>query len=257
MTVITLTSDWGLKDHYLAVIKGNILSQVPDAEIIDITHEIPPFNLRQASFILRNAYKSFPEGTIHIIALNTIETKDQSHMVAYIEGQYFIGTDNGIFSLIFDRMPDKMVELEIFQDSGLFTFATRDRFIKAAAHLANGKPIEELGQEKHDWERQMHFEPVTTDDAIRGMIIYIDNFENVITNITEKVFLKLRKHRKFTVEVRGEKIQKISKSYLDVPVGEIVALFGSTGHLEIAINQGNASGLLGLNIDDPVSIRFE
>jgi hypothetical protein len=257
MTVITLTSDWGLKDHYLAVVKGIILCQIPDAQIVDISHEIPPFNLRQASFILRNAYKSFPEGTIHIIAMNTIETKDQPHTAALMDGHYFIGTDNGIFSLIFDRMPDKMVELEIFQDSNLFTFATRDRFIKAAAHLAHGMPIEELGKLKEDWESQMHFEPVITDDSIRGMIIYIDNFENVITNITEKTFLKLRKHRKFSIEVRGEKINKISKSYLDVPNGEIVALFGSTGNLEIAINQGNASGLLGLNIDDPVSIKFE
>lgn len=256
MPVITLTSDWGQKDHYLAAVKGVILGKLPEARIVDISHQISPFNLKEASFILRNVYKEFPAGTIHIIAVNTTESDDNPHTVVFIHDQYFIGTDNGIFSLIFDDMPEKMVELDIPQDSDLFTFATRDRFIKAAIHLAEGGEIEKLGNKKENWEKQMHFNPVVTDNEIRGLVIYIDNYENVITNITQKYFKEIGKGRKFMIECRGEKIRKISMSYLDVPVGEIVTLFGSTGHLEIALNQGNASSLLGLYSNDPVRIEF-
>ena len=256
MAVITLTSDWGHKDHYLGAVKGNILSKLPDATIVDISHEISPFDLKEASFILRNVYQDFPPGTIHIIALNTTESGDHPHTIVYIHEQYFIGTDNGIFSLIFDEMPDKMVELDILQDSGLFTFATRDRFVKAAVHLAEGKKMEDLGAKKEGWEKQTLFNPVVSGNEIRGLVIYIDNYENVITNITEKMFLDVQKGRKFIIEYRGETLRRISKSYFDVPVGEIVALFGSTGHLEIALNQGNASSLLGLYLNDPVRIEF-
>ncbi len=256
MAVITLTSDWGHKDHYLGAVKGNILSKLPDVTIVDISHEISPFNLKEASFILRNVYQDFPPGTIHIIALNTTESGGNPHTIVYIHEQYFIGTDNGIFSLIFDEMPDKMVELDILQDSGLFTFATRDRFVKAAVHLAEGKKMEDLGAKKEGWEKQTLFNPVVSGNEIRGLVIYIDNYENVITNITEKMFLDVQKGRKFIIEYRGETLRRISKSYLDVPVGEIVALFGSTSHLEIALNQGNASSLLGLYLNDPVRIEF-
>lgn len=256
MPIITLTSDWGFKDHYLAAVKGSLLRQLPGAVIVDISHEIPAFSLRQASFIVRNSYRNFPEGTIHILAVNTIESKDQPHMAALIDGHYFIGTDNGIFSLIFDHLPDKMVELDVLQETDHFTFATRDRFVKAAVHLANGNDIAELGELKENWEMQSHFQPVVSGDSIRGIVIYIDNYENVITNITWEQFREIRKGRKFRIECRAGSITKLSQSYLDVPVGEVLALFGTTGYLEIAINQGNAASLLGLQLDDLVSITF-
>ena len=256
MPIITLTSDWGWKDHYLGAVKGSILKHLPGATIIDISHDVPPFSLKQASFILRNSYRNFPEGTIHIIAVNTIESKDQPHMAAQIDGHFFIGTDNGIFSLVFDHLPEKMVELDVVQDSDHFTFATRDRFVKAAVHLAEGKPIDSLGEVKEKWESLSHFKPVVSGDTMRGMVIYVDHYENVITNITLEAFREIRKGRKFVIECRGETITRLSESYLDVPVGDVVALFGTTGHLEIAINQGNAGGLLGLSSDDPVSITF-
>ena len=254
--IITLTSDWGLKDHYLAVIKGAILTRLPGVSIVDISHNIKPFNLKEASYIIRNSFRNFPKGTIHIISINTEETLTFPHTVAYAEGHYFIGTDNGIFSLIFDEKPEKMVEITIPQDSDLFTFSTRDRFVKAAVHIAEGKPMSELGPERSAWSVQTLFRPAVSDNVIKGMVIYIDNYENVITNITEKIFMQVRKGRKFIVEFRGEQIEEISKAYMDVPVGEIVALFGSTGYLEIALNQGNASSLLGLYMNDPVRVEF-
>lgn len=256
MPIITLTSDWGLRDHYLAAVKGALLSRLPEALIVDITHQVAPFSLREASFIIRNSYRNFPEGTIHIIAIRSEETKDFVHTALEYDGHFFIGADNGIFSLIFDSKPDRMVEVNLPQDSGQFTFSTRDRFVEAAVFLAGGEPLEKLGRAKDTWIEQSHFRPVVSGNVIRGMVIYVDNYENVITNITRELFDKVGRGRQFTIEFRREQLSRLAASYQDVPEGEIAALFGSTGHLEIAVNYGNASGLLGLYVDGMVRIEF-
>jgi len=256
MPIITLTSDWGLKDHYLAVVKGTILNRIPNATVVDISHDIPPFNLKQASFIIKNAYHHFPAGTIHIIALNTIATDGSPHVVVANDGQYFIGADSGIFSLIFDHFPDAIVELNMEIAGDRPTFTTPDLFVEAAIHLAQGKKIDKLGDTRSEWFQQLLFKPAVSGNIMKGIVIYIDNYENVITNITQKIFDETRNGRRFTIEFRGHEIHEISNSYLDVNPSEILALFGSTGHLEVAITQGNASSLLGLRPDDPVSIHF-
>lgn len=259
MSIITLTSDWGIKDHYLAISKGSILSKIPDATIIDISHQIPPFNIHQASFIIRNTYKSFPPGSIHIVSINTDASIESPHIAIFHNGHYFIGADNGIFSLIFDEKPEKIIELEIYQDSDYFTFSTRDIFVKTAVHLAQGKDFTELGSPKDALLRKMSFNPVVEKDVIKGKVIYIDGYENVIINVTESLFKEVGKGRKFSIiiKIRGYEINSISKSYQDVPLGEMLAIFGSNGYLEIAINQGNAGSLLGLKNDDIIRIEFE
>lgn len=256
MPIITLTTDWGLRDHYVGAVKGKILSLAPEAQIVDISHELTPFNIEQAAFVLKNCYQSFPEGTIHIIGLNTEESDKFAHTVVKINKHYFIGTDNGIFSMIFSEKPEVIIELDIAQDTDYFTFSTRDRFLKAAIHIMNGKPLEELGNAKKKLNERILFKPVVDKNFIKGMVTYIDNYENLITNITEDLVKEIGKGRTFNVQLRGENIRKINKSYIDVPVGEIVVIFGSNGHLEIAINQGNASSLLGIGISDPIMIEF-
>ena len=256
MGIITLTSDWGLKDHYAGSVRGTIMKQMPEATIIDISHNVPPFNTKEAAFILKNAYPAFPEGTVHIIGVNTEESDLHPHVAVSIHGQYFIGSDNGIFALIFDEEPDQIIELDIVQDSDLFTFSTRDRFVKAAVHLSSGKKITELGNVRKKLTEKIGFKPVIEKDVIKGMVIYVDNYENVITNITRTLFDKTRNNRAFRIVFRGGVIDRISDSYSEVPFGEILALFGTTGHLEIAMNNGTASGLLGLDPDDPVRIEF-
>jgi hypothetical protein len=257
MPIITLTSDWGTRDHYLSAIKGRILSMIPEATLVDISHDIKPFNLRQSSYIIKNSYKTFPEGTIHIVSVNSNETNKFRHTALLIDGHYFIGTDNGLFSLIFDRLPDRMVELKAGTETGTDSFASYSLFVNAATLLAKGEDISSLGEPKKELAQQLHFQPVATEDTIRGIVIYIDNYENVITNITHETFESVGKGRKFTIECRSEQLNRIFHGYQEVPVGEIVALFNQAGHLEIAINQGNASSLLGLYIDHPVSVRFE
>jgi S-adenosylmethionine hydrolase len=258
MAIITLTTDWGLKDHYSGAVKGALLSLIPDITIVDITHEIPTFDIEPASFVIRNCYQNFPKGTIHIIGINTEASIETPHIIALYNGHYFIGADNGIFSLIFREKPEKIIELNITQDSDYFTFSTRDVFIKAACLILKGEKLETLGFEKTTLNELIQLKPVLENNAIKGNVIYIDSYENVITNISEELFREIGKGKRFTISSRsGCQIDKISHAYKDVDPGEKLALFGSSGYLEIAINMGNASSLLGLKMKDSVRIDFE
>lgn len=255
MPIITLTSDWGLKDHYLAAVKGRIKSLLPSADIIDISHEIKPFSLREASFIIRNSYANFPEGTVHLIAVRTESSKKNPHMAALYDGQYFICGDNGLFSLIFDFKPQKLVMLS---DSMVKhpTFSAMDSLVEAGVHLAKGGNIGELGDDRMEWMEKSHLQPVVSGSVIKGIVIYIDNYENVITNITRELFEKVGQGRKFLIECRSEEIRVISQNYSDVGTSDVVALFSHTGNLEIAINHGHASSLLGLYLNDSIRVEF-
>ncbi|PLX10271.1 MAG: hypothetical protein C0598_10755 [Marinilabiliales bacterium] len=257
MGIITITSDWGHTDFYQASVKGMIYKYLPHATIVDISHSITPFDIVEASFIIKNAYKSFPEGSVHIIGIGTEETMTHVHSAIYYDNHYFVGNDNGIFSLIFDHKPEKMVELDILHDSSVNTFSSRDRFVKAAAHLAEGKPIEELGDEKTELETKIPFEPSSDNNGIKGIVTYIDNFENLFTNISFEFFNKMVNGKKFTIGFNSYTVDKISSSYADVRPGEIVAIFASNGMLEIAINKGNAASLLGMKKMSHVYISFE
>lgn len=259
MKIITLTSDWGTKDHYLAQVKGRILKEIPDAVIIDISHQIPPFDLNQASFIFRNSWKSFPEGTIHIIDLMSDASIKTPHALVMLDDQYFIGTDNGFFSLVFDAVPKAIYEIDILQDSDYFTFSARDVFIKAAAHIASGQLPENLGHPIPKLVPRIPFAPVIEANLLIGHVIYVDNYENVITNISEKVFREVGKNRPFTIMFGSSKyfFKQLNTSYKDVPETDVVVLINASGLLEIAISLGNASGLLGLDVEDNIRIEFK
>ena len=209
MSIITLTSDWGLKDHYLAAVKGTILNYLPEARIIDISHNINSFDIEQAAFVIKNSYKSFPQGTIHIIGISTEESDKYPHTVIFYDGHYFIGADTGVFSMIFEKPPDKIYELDIPQDSDYFTFSSRDRFVKAAVHIAKGEKLEELGNKKDSVNQKILFRPVVDKNLIKGLVIYIDEYENIITNISEKLFREIGNNKKFSIMFRGESIKCI------------------------------------------------
>ncbi|MBP6977654.1 MAG: SAM-dependent chlorinase/fluorinase [Lentimicrobiaceae bacterium] len=258
MAVITITSDWGTKDPYLASVKGAILSHLPDVTIVDISHRITPFDLNQASYILRNSYQNFPAGTIHLIGICTEASIETPHTLVVYDGHYFIGADSGIFSLIFDHEPEKIIELDIIQDSDYFTFSERDVFVKVAAHILNGQPLEQLGGKRPMLNRLISFQPVVNGKIIKGKITYVDVYENLISNITHQLFRTVGRGSPFTIRFRNPQyiIRTISTSYSDVPEGEMLAIFGTSGLMEIAMNRGNAGSLLGMNIDDPVRVEF-
>lgn len=257
MAIITLTTDLGSKDFYQAALKGSILSILPTANIVDITHEVPSFNISYAAFVLKNVYHYFPKGTVHLIGIDSVFSENTKYVGLKFHDHYFVGADNGIFSLLFDAKPDEIVELNIMQDLKYLHFPLVDIFVKAAIHLAKGGKLKDIGLPTDGIEERMLLNPVIEKDMIRGSVIYIDTFCNVITNITKELFTKIQRNRDFTLFFRkSETITQLSWHYNEVPEGEKLCLFGISNHLEIAINKGKASGLLGLHLSDIVRIQF-
>lgn len=265
MSIITLTSDMGIKDFYLASIKGSIYKALPDAKIVDVTHHVTPFDIAQAAFIVKNTYPDFPENTIHIISVDPESTANSNHIVIYKEGQYFIGNDNGMFSLIFDEEPDQIWRLTPPANIGSSSFPSKSIFVWAATLLAQGSRLEDIAERTDSIKMRVAFRPVIEPDLIKGTVIFIDGYGNVITNIDKTLFESVKGDRKFILYFRGESygINKISKSYNEVPPGEKLAIFGAGNFLEIAINKGvegsggGANKLFGLKLNDTIRIEFK
>ncbi|MDO3643106.1 MAG: SAM hydrolase/SAM-dependent halogenase family protein [Mucilaginibacter sp.] len=258
MAIITLTTDLGDKDIYQAALKGSILKLLPTVNIVDITNSVAAYNIQQAAFILKNSFHYFPEATVHLIGIDTVFNTETRYLAIKYRNHYFVGADNGIFSLMFDKEPDEIVEINIMQDLKFLHFPLADIFVKAACHLAQGGTLAEIGLPVTDIDKKMTLQPVLEKNLIKGVVIYIDSFQNVITNITKEFFNKVQQNRRFTLSFkRNETINQLSWHYNEVPEGEKLCLFGISDHLEIAINKGNAAGLLGLNLGDSVIIDFE
>lgn len=258
MAIITLTTDLGDKDIYQAALKGSILKLLPTVNIVDITNSVAAYNIQQAAFILKNSFHYFPDATVHLIGIDTVFNTGTRYLAVKYRNHYFVGADNGIFSLMFEKDPDEIVEINIMQDLKFLHFPLADIFVKAACHLAQGGTLDEIGIPVNDIDKKMNLQPVVEKSLIKGVVIYIDSFQNVITNITKEFFNKVQQNRRFTLSFkRNETISQLSWHYNEVPEGEKLCLFGISDHLEIAINKGNAAGLLGLNLGDSVIIDFE
>jgi S-adenosylmethionine hydrolase len=258
MAIITLTTDLGDKDIYQAALKGSIYKLLPAVNIVDITNNVAAFNVQQAAFILKNSFYYFPEDTVHLIGIDTVYNTQTRYLAMRYHNHFFVGADNGIFSLMFDGEPDEIVEINIMQDLKFLHFPLADIFVKAACHLANGGTLAQIGISVSSVENKMNLHPVIEKNLIKGAVIYIDSFQNVITNVTKEFFNRVQQGRRFVLYFkRNETINHLSWHYNEVPEGEKLCLFGISDHLEIAINKGNASGLLGLNLGDSVIIDFQ
>ena len=261
MSIITLTSDLGNKDYYLPSLKANILSQIDNVNIVDISHEIDHFNILQGALVLKNCYKDFPRDTVHIIAIDDELSAENDHVAVYAHGHYFIGADNGFFSILLDDFkPDKIVSLNISQKTDYLTFASRDVFVIAACHLKRGGTLELIGKEIDDFRIKKNIlMPVIESNLIKGVVTYIDNYGNAITNIDFKTFEKNRRSRNFSILFgrEDEEIKKLCTKYKEVEIAEKLAIFNSNNYLQISINQGNANSLLGLNFFDTIRIEFK
>lgn len=256
MAIITLTTDFGLKDHYAGAIKGAILSRLPGVTIVDISHKIEKYNLLDASFILKESYPVFPKGTIHIIGINTELSTSGGYVVVSQNGHYFVGADNGIFSLLFEEMPGNIRQITLDPDQTL-SFPVRDIFVKAACELASGTDFNSIGTPKESLLQRIPFRATSMGDNIRGSFVYIDSYGNVTTNIDKRLFEQVGKGRPFIIELARHTIERISKEYSEVPEGEVLAIFNSSGSLEIAMRNGKAGSLLNLKINDSITIRFQ
>jgi hypothetical protein len=190
--------------------------------------------------------------------VNPEVNKEASHLAVEYKGHYFIGADNGVFSLILNDKPKRIIELGIAPSADALTFPTKDVFVKAASHLAKGGTLEMIGKTKDSLIEKALFQAVSVENIIKGMVIYVDHYGNILTNIEEPFFKAFGRGRDFSIEFRqGDyNINRISKAYSDVPEGEKLALFSSSNLLEIAMNKGNASRLLGLQISDLIRIEF-
>lgn len=256
MAIITLISDFGLKDHYVSSVKGAILNQSPTVTIIDISHQVEKYNIQGAAFILKETYASFPKKTVHIIGILTEMKNTGGYIAVEHNDHFFVAADNGIFSLLFDETPKKIVEITIDPKLNL-SFPVRDVFANIACKLANGEAIESLGKPKEGLLQRLPFRATTMGSNIRGSIVYVDSYDNVVTNIDRTLFDQVGKGQPFVIELaRGNQIEKISREYNDVPEGEILALFNSSNYLEIAMRNGKISSLLNLQLNNSITIRF-
>ena len=275
MAIITLTSDFGIKDHTVAAVKGAIYCELKDVTVVDISHKIAPFNIIEAGYIICNSYQSFPKGTIHIIGVDAEISPENSHIAVLMNGHYFLCANNGLMSMICqNKIPEQLVEINIHQNI-ITNFPVLDVFVKVACHLARGGKMEVVGNNITNLKPLKNIEPFVNDQKtqIVGRVIYIDNYGNVITNIKRDFFEMLQKKRSFEVAVRNYKFKQIYKKYTDIvnfekepnlryDEGRRMALFNSNDYLEIAIYRSNndtlggASSLLGLKIMDAVSVMF-
>ncbi len=258
MSIITLTADWKNNDFYTGAVKGFLYSNCPDVKIVDISLQISPFNMVQGTFVLQKAFKFFPKGTIHIFDVNSVMTNEMGYMAIKYYDHYFIGANNGSLGLIIEDEIKSAYRIDKFQNDLCFTFPGLHVFAPAAAFLANGNKIEDLGKLLKDIERQTPFHPVINEDSILGSVVFIDSYNNLITNVSKELFNRVGKGKSFDILVQSNhyKIKQINKTYNETSNGELLALFNSAGLLEIAINNGNIAELLNVGINANIRIKF-
>ncbi len=247
MPLITLTSDIGNQDYLAGAVKAKLLSINPNFNLVDISHNISPFNYPQAAYVCRSAIKNFPDFTFHIILVNFFEKKPEQLLLIFHNNQYLLCADNGLLTMILEEKPEMVIGIPLEKNENKNTLYCVGVFGNVINQLINGESIQNIGLPDVNYIEKNPLRPAKGDDWIDGQIIFIDNFENVVVNITHEEFERQRKGRHFKIAFkRDEVIERISESYADVPEGEKLALFNSAGYLEIAINKGNAAGLLGL-----------
>ncbi|SDI51320.1 SAM hydrolase/SAM-dependent halogenase family protein [Winogradskyella thalassocola] len=275
MAIITLTTDFGEKDHFAGAIKGAIYSELEEVRIVDISHSISPFNISEAAYIIQNAYSSFPKGTIHLIGIDSELSPENKHIAIKLDDHYFICANNGIMSMICnDIAAEKIVEINI-HDKVETNFPVLDIFVKVACHIARGGTLDVVGKVINTIKPIKNLVPFINDEhnQIIGSVIYIDNYGNVVTNIKRKFFENVQKTRPYEVSARNYKFEKIHNKYSDIidfdieeskrnVDGKGLVVFNSSGYLEIAVYKSNctsvggASTLMGLKTMDTVTVNF-
>jgi S-adenosyl-L-methionine hydrolase (adenosine-forming) len=275
MAIITLTTDFGLKDHYVAAVKGAIYSEIPEITIVDVSHKVTPFNYNEASYIIKNTYQNFPKGTIHIIGVDSEVSTENQHIAMLLDGHYFICANNGILSVLnTTKHPEKIIEITTHQQIN-DNFPVKNVYTKIACHLARGGNLDVIGRPFNGLKEVTNVMPVVNPNKsmIIGHVQYIDNYGNIISNITKELIISIAQGRKVNVTIRSFLFENINNSYGDfinysIPKekrnvdGKRIALYNSNNYLEIALykssleTSGGASTLLGINSRDTISITF-
>jgi S-adenosylmethionine hydrolase len=256
--IITLTTDFGTKDGYVGAVKGVIKRINPEAEVVDVTHEIEHFDILGAAFALNSFYRYFPLGSIHLAVVDPGVGGQRQPLLIKSEDFCFVGPDNGIFSFVFDN--EKITDMIVLSNRDYFlaepstTFHARDVFAPVAAYVSLGVDVNQFGPAARECFKLVTPEPAASKGKLRGEVIHIDGFGNLVTNIAAGSL----RSRKITAIAMGRKrLSRVARSYSQIKEGEVGALVGSSGLLEIAVNQGSAQKALRLRIGSAVTVTFK
>lgn len=258
--VITLTTDFGLRDYYVSAMKAVMLGIAPEARLIDVSHDIPSQDIMAGSWVLKNSAMLFPSKTVHVVVIDPGVGTERHPIALQIEDQYFVGPDNGIFSLLTpdnDYTAVRLTRQQYLRESPSNTFHGRDIFAPAAAHLSRGVPLEELGEPLDELVSYRWMQPIADRDGVQGTIIHIDKFGNLITNIPDALVRAVVEGKKVKIYVGNVILNDISDTFGTVAEGEPVAYIGSAGMLEVGINKGNAEEMLGVQKGTQISIVLQ
>ncbi|MEX2477063.1 MAG: SAM-dependent chlorinase/fluorinase [Gracilimonas sp.] len=258
--IITLTTDFGLQDHYVSAMKAVMLGIAPNVRFVDISHEIPPQDIMAGAWVVRNTAFLYPPNTVHLVVVDPGVGTSRHPVVLKVKDQYFVGPDNGIFSLFFneyDYEAYKLNNITYWREGVSKTFHGRDVFAPVAAHLSNGVELKELGEPIEELVTYHWAVPIADKDGLQGWVVHIDRFGNLVTNISEELIEDHLKKKNVKIYVGNTMLNKIVSTFGDVEEGEPAAFIGSSGMLEIGINKGNAGRMLSVDKGAQVSIVLQ
>ncbi len=250
MRLITFTSDFGLSDHYVAFTKARILKECPEAQIIDISHQIKPFDLAHMSHVIQSTFREFPDGTIHLIGNENIQ-KGTSFIIANIEDHIFVSPNSGVLSLISEKQPTWVYEIDMYDAKGF------KKLPEVAAKLAKGEQAASFGSHCNNFVEFMARKARATKKEIAGHVIHVDHFGNLITNIEKTDFDILSRDRSYRITFGRDSVRRVNTNISDVDPGEVFFMFNANNKLMLGMNQGHGAQLLGLEYDSPIIIHFE
>lgn len=251
--IITLTTDFGTLDYYVAAVKGKILQSLSAVHFIDISHQIPSGDIAQAAYTLQRVYNDFPEQTLHILAVNTHTNNDQ-HLLVRHANQYFMMPDNGMISLLFPEEPQEVIQLNLTEDY-LTSFPSKTLYTEVAVLLSEGVSMQDLGTSTQEYLKKVYPKLTADETAIRGRVIHVDGYGNLITNLKKEMLEEWRDGEKLEVQVGHEKVYRIAKNFTECDFGDCIVMYNHANELLIGIRQGNASQLLGMRYDSSVIVK--
>ncbi len=258
-SIITLLTDFGTKDHYVASMKGVILSINPRVTLIDITHEVHPHDIQEGAFILANSYSCFPKGTIHLSVVDPGVGGIRNPILLVTQKYFFVGPDNGLFTLISQR--EKVKQAVVLTNKKYFllevssSFHGRDLFAPVAAHLSTGVAPSTFGERTDHWVELALGKPELRGDRLIGEVIHIDTFGNLVSNIDEKTLFRFMKDRPLVIHAGRKIIHGLKKRYEEEEKGKPIAILGSGGFLEISIREGSAQEFLKFKRGDQIILQ--
>jgi len=260
-SLITLTTDFGTSDYYVAAMKAVILSVDDQIRLVDLSHDIKAQDIMAAAWVLKHSAYLFPEGTVHLAVIDPGVGTERKPVAVKHRGQFFIGPDNGLFSLVSDNEPVEAIELDKSEHWRVTdpsaTFHGRDIFAQVAAKLSTGTSFDELGSPLQSLEVYHWAQPTNDKYGLQGWVVHIDRFGNLMTNIPKSMITNLGANDQLRIYVGTQILRGIASTYGSVPEGEAVALIGSTGTLEVAVYKGNAAEMLGVYQGAAVSVLLE